>query len=138
MSRWLIPRVGPPGADDLWGCCLQGAALRYQHASRNGDREIARLPSRPVRESAGPLPRSWCALGGSVIGIRSGLLRGHHGVGVMSIAGEMESDQTSQRDRRGIESNAAAGKPHSFSPYGYRRIYDPVSRRSFVSNRTGG
>jgi DNA invertase Pin-like site-specific DNA recombinase len=47
---------------------------------------------------------------------------------VMAGAGEMESGQTSERVRRGVASNAMAGKPHSFAAYGYRRIYDTVSR----------
>ena len=49
--------------------------------------------------------------------------------GVQAIFSESESEKTAQRVRRGKESSAQAGRPASSSPYGYRRIYDQVSRQ---------
>lgn len=43
------------------------------------------------------------------------------------IASAVESDLISVRVRRGHASAAAAGRPVSFAPYGYRRVYDPQS-----------
>lgn len=51
---------------------------------------------------------------------------------VLSILGaisQLESDQISERSQRGLASIAAAGRPHAFPPYGYRRVYDEVTRQ---------
>ena len=45
-------------------------------------------------------------------------------LGMLSVIGENESEMTSQRVRRGLDANAAAGRPHAHTPYGYRRNYD--------------
>ncbi len=42
---------------------------------------------------------------------------------------EYESGKTSERVRRAMTGNATAGKPHGRVPYGYRRRYDPVTRK---------
>lgn len=42
---------------------------------------------------------------------------------------EYESSKISGRVKRSMASNAAAGKPHGPTPYGYRRIYDPETRK---------
>jgi site-specific DNA recombinase len=38
------------------------------------------------------------------------------------------SDQTAKRVRRAVRANAVAGRPHGRHVYGYRRVYDPISR----------
>lgn len=42
---------------------------------------------------------------------------------------EYESWKISQRSKRAMAANAEAGKPHGRTPYGYRRLYDPVTRK---------
>jgi site-specific DNA recombinase len=42
---------------------------------------------------------------------------------------EYESYKTSERVSRAVLANAEAGLPHGPTPYGYRRIYDPQTRR---------
>jgi DNA invertase Pin-like site-specific DNA recombinase len=42
---------------------------------------------------------------------------------------EYETAKLSARARRAAAANAAAGKPHGPTPYGYVRRYDPVTRR---------
>jgi DNA invertase Pin-like site-specific DNA recombinase len=42
---------------------------------------------------------------------------------------EYESDKLSMRLKRAAAANAAAGRPSGTCPYGYRRLYDPVSRK---------
>jgi DNA invertase Pin-like site-specific DNA recombinase len=44
-----------------------------------------------------------------------------------AIDSEYESAKISARVTRGLAANAAAGKPHGRTPYGYRRIYDERS-----------
>jgi site-specific DNA recombinase len=46
-----------------------------------------------------------------------------------AVDSEYESAKLSQRVRRAAAANAAAGKPHGPAPYGYRRTYDPRTRR---------
>jgi DNA invertase Pin-like site-specific DNA recombinase len=50
-------------------------------------------------------------------------------LGVLTLTDEVASEQTSDRVRRDMQFSAAAGRPHSFPPYGYRRIYDPHTRK---------
>lgn len=45
-----------------------------------------------------------------------------------AIDAEYESDKTSQRIRRSMRAAAESGRPHSWSVYGYRRIYDQETR----------
>lgn len=40
-----------------------------------------------------------------------------------------ESDKASQRIKRAVAANRVAGRPHGRVPYGYLRIYDPVTRQ---------
>ncbi|PWN00981.1 hypothetical protein DJ010_20380 [Nocardioides silvaticus] len=42
---------------------------------------------------------------------------------------EYESSKVSDRVMRAVAANAEAGLPHGPTPYGYQRIYDPVTRR---------
>jgi DNA invertase Pin-like site-specific DNA recombinase len=42
---------------------------------------------------------------------------------------EYESGKTSERVRRAMVSNAERGEPHGRTPFGYRRRYNPVTRR---------
>jgi DNA invertase Pin-like site-specific DNA recombinase len=46
-----------------------------------------------------------------------------------SVDSEYESSKISDRARRAAAANAADGKPHGPTPYGYRRLYDPETRR---------
>jgi DNA invertase Pin-like site-specific DNA recombinase len=46
-----------------------------------------------------------------------------------AVDSEYESAKTSQRTKRTARDHAAAGMPHGRIPYGYRRIYDPTTRR---------
>ncbi|MEQ7126679.1 recombinase family protein [Actinopolymorpha sp. B11F2] len=46
-----------------------------------------------------------------------------------AVDSEYESGKTSARTRRTQAALAAAGKPNGQVPYGYRRIYDPATRR---------
>lgn len=46
-----------------------------------------------------------------------------------AVDGAYESDKTSLRGRRSAASTASAGLPHGRVPFGYRRIYDPTTRR---------
>src|SRR5262245_36713518 len=46
-----------------------------------------------------------------------------------AVDSEYESAKISTRVRRAVDRDAAAGKPHGPVPYGYRRLYDPVTRR---------
>ena len=41
-----------------------------------------------------------------------------------------ESEKTSLRTLRATAANAANGKPHGLAPYGYRRIYDPLTGKT--------
>jgi len=41
---------------------------------------------------------------------------------------EGASDETSERVKRSVRANAAAGRPHGKLLYGYRREYDPVTK----------
>jgi site-specific DNA recombinase len=49
--------------------------------------------------------------------------------GIMASIDAISSEQTSERVRRGMESIALAGRPTGKNLYGYRRIYDPITRR---------
>ncbi len=44
-------------------------------------------------------------------------------LGILSITGELESEQTSERVTRGKASSALAGRPPGKVPYGYKRIW---------------
>jgi DNA invertase Pin-like site-specific DNA recombinase len=46
-----------------------------------------------------------------------------------AVDSEYESGKTAVRVRRAAAANAAAGMPHGRIPYGYRRVYDPVTRK---------
>lgn len=46
-----------------------------------------------------------------------------------AVDNEYESSKVSVRARRASAANAAAGRPNGATPYGYRRIYDPETRR---------
>lgn len=46
-----------------------------------------------------------------------------------SVDSEHETWKISQRVKRGMAANAKAGKPHGRVPYGYRRVYDPETRK---------
>lgn len=46
-----------------------------------------------------------------------------------AVDSEYESAKISARSKRAAAANAAAGRPHGHVPYGYRRVYDPVTRR---------
>lgn len=46
-----------------------------------------------------------------------------------SVDAEYESAKVSKRAKRAQAANAAAGMPNGKVPYGYRRIYDPTTRR---------
>jgi site-specific DNA recombinase len=46
-----------------------------------------------------------------------------------AVDSEYESGKTSARIRRANAAAAADGKPHGRVPFGYRRVYDPVTRR---------
>jgi site-specific DNA recombinase len=45
-------------------------------------------------------------------------------LGILSIVGEIESEQTSERVQRGKQSSAHAGRPAGKVPYGYKRIWN--------------
>ncbi|MGH8963600.1 MAG: recombinase family protein, partial [Jatrophihabitantaceae bacterium] len=47
---------------------------------------------------------------------------------VQACQAEGESANTSKRVRRGMNANAAAGRPHGRLTYGYRREYDPTTK----------
>ena len=49
-----------------------------------------------------------------------------------AVDSEYESSKVSARAKRAAAANAAAGKPHGRTPYGYRRRYDPDTRRLIV------
>jgi DNA invertase Pin-like site-specific DNA recombinase len=42
---------------------------------------------------------------------------------------QAESDKTSERTKRAMDEDAAAGKPHSIAPYGYRNLHDERTGR---------
>jgi hypothetical protein len=42
---------------------------------------------------------------------------------------EFESAKTSQRTKRDAAAAAVAGRAHGLTPYGYKRVYDPITRR---------
>ena len=46
-----------------------------------------------------------------------------------AVDSEYESSKASVRAKRAAAANAAAGKPHGPCPYGYRRIYDPLTKK---------
>jgi site-specific DNA recombinase len=46
-----------------------------------------------------------------------------------AVDSEYESSKISDRAKRAAAANAASGKPHGRTPYGYIRTYDPVTRR---------
>lgn len=46
-----------------------------------------------------------------------------------AVDSEYESAKISARTSRAAAAAASAGKPHGRAPYGYRRVYDPVTRR---------
>ncbi|MGZ4603133.1 MAG: recombinase family protein, partial [Kineosporiaceae bacterium] len=46
-----------------------------------------------------------------------------------AVDSEYESGKISHRVSRAMVANAAAGKPHGRTPFGYVRRYDPVTRR---------
>lgn len=45
------------------------------------------------------------------------------------IDSEMESHKSSQRIRRDVADAASKGRPHGQVPYGYMRVYDPITRK---------
>ncbi|MFI5888519.1 recombinase family protein [Actinoplanes sp. NPDC051513] len=47
----------------------------------------------------------------------------------LAIKSELASAETSKRTRRAAAATAAAGRPAGRCPYGYRRRYDPVTRK---------
>ncbi|HEX8347292.1 MAG TPA: recombinase family protein [Actinoplanes sp.] len=47
----------------------------------------------------------------------------------LAIKSELASAETSKRTRRAAAATAAAGRPSGRCPYGYRRRYDPVTRK---------
>lgn len=51
------------------------------------------------------------------------------GTGLDALLAERESDQTRKRVLRAVRANAAKGTPHGRLLYGYRREYDPATRR---------
>ncbi len=46
-----------------------------------------------------------------------------------AVDSEYESSKVSVRSKRAAAANAAAGLPHGPTPYGYQRIYDPLTKR---------
>ena len=46
-----------------------------------------------------------------------------------AVDSEYETSKSSARIRRAAASNAVEGKPHGRIPYGYHRVYDPVTRK---------
>ncbi len=46
-----------------------------------------------------------------------------------AVDAEYESDKTSERLLRSVRAAAELGKPHGKNLYGYRRVYDPQTRR---------
>jgi len=46
-----------------------------------------------------------------------------------AVDSEYESSKVSVRAKRAAAANAAAGKPHGPTPYGYRRVYDPLTKQ---------
>ena len=53
-----------------------------------------------------------------------------------AVDSEYESGKTSDRGQRTAAANAVAGLPHGRIPFGYRRVYDPVTGDSFSRSRT--
>lgn len=49
--------------------------------------------------------------------------------GVQALMDEKSSDETRARINRAIAANVAAGRPHGKHLYGYRRIYDPTTKK---------
>ncbi|MCU1529759.1 MAG: recombinase family protein, partial [Frondihabitans sp.] len=49
---------------------------------------------------------------------------GGFGLGLDALLAARESDMTSERTRRAVESRAAAGRPHGSLSYGYRKVVD--------------
>jgi site-specific DNA recombinase len=47
----------------------------------------------------------------------------------LAVKSELASAETSKRTRRAAAATAAAGRPSGRCPYGYRRLYDPVTRK---------
>ena len=47
---------------------------------------------------------------------------------IQAVIAEQESEETSERVRRGQSFSAARGRPHGLTPYGYRRVYDTRTR----------
>ena len=45
-----------------------------------------------------------------------------------AVKAEAESGRTSKRVQRDVRANAAAGRPHGRNLFGYRRVYDPITR----------
>jgi DNA invertase Pin-like site-specific DNA recombinase len=53
---------------------------------------------------------------------------GHRTVaGIKAVLDEEESERTRERVLRGMRHAAAQGRPHGFTPYGFRRVYDPAT-----------
>ncbi|MEU5307094.1 recombinase family protein [Streptomyces noursei] len=48
--------------------------------------------------------------------------------GLDALLGEREVDEMRDNVLRSLRANAASGKPHGLSPYGYQRVYDTYTR----------
>lgn len=67
----------------------------------------------------------WC-YSGKVYDMTSGSDRFVSGLD--ALIAEREVEETRERIMRSVRANAAAGRPHGRRLYGYRRVYDPVTR----------
>ncbi|MFG2528259.1 recombinase family protein [Streptomyces sp. NPDC048516] len=47
--------------------------------------------------------------------------------GLDALIGEREVDELRDNVKRTLRANAASGRPHGITPYGYRRVYDPLT-----------
>ena len=108
-------------------CIVDSARAASTWSSRGRRRELERDSTAytELRDACAAHGVRW-AYSGTVYDLadRSDRFR----TGLDALVAEDEAERTRERVLRAMRANAAEGRPHGRLPFGYRRIYDPVTR----------